>query len=175
MSLLLLSVYTLLGISSYLWGSFFFYDEPHIGITTSISLTIFAVIAFFAHLIFQLIPSVERLPQQKVTLAIVSALFIPLLIIAFAHAYRAVGLPNVTQKEDFVYFSIVTFTTLGYGDISPIGWARLFAVLQAISGFLFVPLLISQLWSASKEAEEEKRQETDNILDEVREIIARND
>ena len=172
---LLFIVYLLLGLSSFLWGSFFISDDQQLGVVVSIVLTAIAFSAFFAHLFFQLIPNVERLPQQKVTLAIISVLFIPLLIISFAHTYRSIGLPNVSQKEDVIYFSIVTFTTLGYGDISPTGWARLFAVLQAISGFLFVPLLISQLWSATKEVEEEKRQESDRILEEVKEIIARND
>lgn len=44
------------------------------------------------------------------------------------------------------YFSYVTLTTLGYGDIYPINpWARALAVLEALTGTLFLAVLISRL------------------------------
>lgn len=44
------------------------------------------------------------------------------------------------------YFSYVTLTTLGYGDISPISpLARSLAVLEALTGVLFLAVLISRL------------------------------
>lgn len=45
-----------------------------------------------------------------------------------------------------LYFSVVTFTTLGYGDIQPLGWCRLVAVSQALCGILFTPLFIAFLF-----------------------------
>ena len=36
--------------------------------------------------------------------------------------------------KDLVYFSVVTSTTLGFGDISPLGWAKAVAMIQAILG-----------------------------------------
>jgi len=36
-----------------------------------------------------------------------------------------------------LYFSVITITTLGYGDIHPIGIAKLFAALEAIIGTFF--------------------------------------
>jgi hypothetical protein len=30
-----------------------------------------------------------------------------------------------------LFFSVVTFTTLGYGDIAPFGWSRAVAALEA--------------------------------------------
>jgi hypothetical protein len=49
---------------------------------------------------------------------------------------------------DFTYFSFVTLTTLGYGDIQPVsGYARTFAFLEAITGTLYVAILISRLVS----------------------------
>ena len=42
-----------------------------------------------------------------------------------------------------LYFSVVTFATLGYGDIQPIGrWARALAGLEAIVGALLAALLV---------------------------------
>ncbi len=45
-----------------------------------------------------------------------------------------------------IYFSFVTLTTLGYGDISPVSpIARSLAILEALSGTLFLAVLISRL------------------------------
>jgi hypothetical protein len=42
-----------------------------------------------------------------------------------------------------LYFSVVTFATLGYGDIQPIGqWARLLAGVEALLGALLSALLV---------------------------------
>lgn len=45
-----------------------------------------------------------------------------------------------------LYFSVVTFTTLGYGDIQPMGWCRLVAASQALCGILFTPLFVAFLF-----------------------------
>ncbi len=48
-----------------------------------------------------------------------------------------------------VYFSFVTLTTLGYGDISPVsGLARSLAITEALTGTLFLTVLISRLIGA---------------------------
>jgi hypothetical protein len=45
-----------------------------------------------------------------------------------------------------MYFSFVTLTTLGYGDIAPVGqFARLLAMLEAVLGQLFMVLLVARL------------------------------
>ncbi len=41
-----------------------------------------------------------------------------------------------------LYFSVVTFTTLGYGDFSPIGWARPFAAIEALGGVFMSSLFM---------------------------------
>jgi uncharacterized membrane protein len=49
---------------------------------------------------------------------------------------------------DHLYFSIVTLTTLGYGDISPVtDRARSFVMLEAVVGTLYMVILISRLVS----------------------------
>jgi len=46
---------------------------------------------------------------------------------------------------DFIYFSFVTLTTVGYGDISPVGAvARSFAVVEAIVGQFFLAVLVAR-------------------------------
>jgi hypothetical protein len=46
----------------------------------------------------------------------------------------------------FNYYSFVTLTTLGYGDITPVtSRAQSFAILEAVTGILFTALLVSRL------------------------------
>jgi voltage-gated potassium channel Kch len=42
--------------------------------------------------------------------------------------------PPYTRVATALYFSAVTFTTVGYGDWHPVGWARFFAATEALSG-----------------------------------------
>jgi len=44
-----------------------------------------------------------------------------------------------------LYFSIVTFTTTGFGDITPRGYSRIFSGLEAVLGILFTALFIFAL------------------------------
>ena len=47
---------------------------------------------------------------------------------------------------DFLYYSFVTITTLGYGDITPSSRiAKSLAILEAITGTLYIVLVISRL------------------------------
>ncbi|MFH1360235.1 MAG: ion channel [Candidatus Omnitrophota bacterium] len=43
------------------------------------------------------------------------------------------------------YFSTVTFTTVGYGDITPIGINKIVAMLEAFSGIFVMPLFVISL------------------------------
>jgi hypothetical protein len=48
---------------------------------------------------------------------------------------------------DGVYFSIITQSTLGYGDIAPCFWLKWIACTQVIIGYLFAALIISRFIS----------------------------
>ncbi len=53
------------------------------------------------------------------------------------------------EMSDLVYFSFVTLTTLGYGDVTPVtSGARTLAMLEALVGQLFLVTLIARLVSA---------------------------
>ena len=48
--------------------------------------------------------------------------------------------------NQLLYFSLVTLTTLGYGDISPVtSVARIWSALEAVVGTLYLAVLISRL------------------------------
>jgi voltage-gated potassium channel Kch len=49
---------------------------------------------------------------------------------------------NLTIFGYSLYFSVVTFTTLGYGDFSPATWSRPFAALEAFNGAFMIALFI---------------------------------
>jgi hypothetical protein len=71
--------------------------------------------------------------------AIVLVLLHALEIVVWAGVYRAlVPVGELADLETAVYFSFVTFTTLGYGDITlSEGW-RLLSGIQALNGILLV-------------------------------------
>ena len=59
------------------------------------------------------------------------------------------GLEQVPWHENFsavAYYSYVTLTTLGYGDISPVvPIARFFVYMEAITGVLYMAILVASL------------------------------
>ena len=68
------------------------------------------------------------------------------LIICFAYIYSSGGLINsdgdiVTDAQTLVYFSIVTWTTLGYGDLQPVESIRIWAATEALVGYLYMAVL----------------------------------
>ncbi len=100
----------------------------------------------------------RRLPPPPQAMA-VSLLFVILTITSFAQVYRLLGLEFVEDRFDYIYFSTVTFTTLGYGDITPSGYLRIAAIVQAILGYIMVPLIVGQvLWSWSTASRKGKYQ-----------------
>ena len=53
------------------------------------------------------------------------------------------GITKVSSPLDYLYFSVVTATTFGYGDLQPIGWCRLVASMEAIFGtFMWAVFLV---------------------------------
>ncbi len=49
---------------------------------------------------------------------------------------------NTLNFFNALYFSVVTFTTLGFGDITPSGWSRLFAAAEAFIGSFTLALFV---------------------------------
>ena len=43
---------------------------------------------------------------------------------------------------DELYFSIVTFTTPGYGDLHSVPDGRIYAALKALTGYIYLGLII---------------------------------
>lgn len=55
------------------------------------------------------------------------------------------GLGGETRLT-FIYYSFITITTLGYGDITPLtDVARSFAITEAVIGQIYLVLLVARL------------------------------
>ena len=52
------------------------------------------------------------------------------------------------NAADFVYYSYITITTVGYGDLTPaVGLPRTMAVIEALTGQIFLVVLVARLVS----------------------------
>jgi voltage-gated potassium channel Kch len=83
------------------------------------------------------------------SLILILILWASLLVIGFACIQEAHGFNNMTHAHsmfDIVYFSGVTFTTLGFGDITPeTRYGKGWAVIEAGTGFGFLAIVIGYL------------------------------
>ena len=51
------------------------------------------------------------------------------------------GVRQISFPEG-IYLSVITYTTVGFGDYLPLGWTRAFAMLEALSGIFLAPLFL---------------------------------
>lgn len=80
-----------------------------------------------------------------------------IVILLFAGAYTSGagtfldrGVEKNLSFQEALYVSIITFTTVGYGDISPLGVNRLFASLEAILGVIINIALIGYILASGR-------------------------
>lgn len=85
---------------------------------------------------------------------------------AGSNAVKADGQGFVTA----IYFSFVTALSIGYGDVVPLGWFRLAAIVEGACGLLIFGCVISKLVSRRQEelTEEIHRTTFEDRLDRVR-------
>lgn len=127
-------------------------------ITASLAVGLVALSTFthyeVLHLSNVMLPHVTFGPRRlRVLLAMVSAMFSHIVHIAlFAVAYfflqdrfglGALGGMFQNAFSSFLYFSIETYTSLGFGDIYPFGQIRLIVGIEALTGLLMIG------WTAS--------------------------
>jgi hypothetical protein len=114
---------------------------------------------FVAFIIWHLISFILRAPRvdaEVMCAGIAAYLMLGLLwTLAYALAWRVN--PNAflfsaghaeMNGSTALYFSFITLTTVGYGDIAPVSRvARMLATMEAMTGTLFLAVLISRLVS----------------------------
>lgn len=91
---------------------------------------------------------INRGPRARTyEIAILLLFYLPLVLYSFARLYQIGGLVyNGEVTHDFssaLYFSVVTWTTLGFGDFQPVEELRLWAAGQALFGYIFMAILVA--------------------------------
>lgn len=138
--------------------AFFFFEtkETHWFAVVSVA----AFLCYVVYVVYkQSVFSKGRMTRDRVAGAIAVYLLLGVLwalvfgVISATDPDAFKGLQTFTMEEsgvqqDFVYFSFVTLTTLGYGDMSPVsGFAKTLAWLEAVFGQLYLAVTIARLVS----------------------------
>lgn len=109
----------------------------------SLSLVVMAFLAIGC-ISVKLAYSAETIPRLLALITLIIGTVLS--IISYAGIYTKLGLIDGENKvHDFatcMYFSIVTWTTLGYGDVRPSETARAFAASEALLGYIFMGILV---------------------------------
>ena len=127
--------------------------------------TTLAAVLLMAVAILRRVLAAGRVTTHRVQGAIVVYL---LLGLSWANAYHIVEThhpgsfasqaPGPLTLNDWGYFSFVTLTTVGYGDVTPVHRiARVLAVAEALTGQLFLAVLLARLVSLEIVARSESR------------------
>ncbi|MEO1551301.1 MAG: potassium channel family protein [Pseudomonadota bacterium] len=110
-------------------------------------LVLFSLLFFGTVIVGVIFRSSQHFTPDPKRLARDAAISIVYCILSFAVLYRFLGISlgaecAASSALDHLYFSMVTFSTLGYGDFKPCETARLVAAAQAIYGNLHLGLIV---------------------------------
>ena len=99
-------------------------------------------------IISQVLVSVARVKRPSHQLILMGVSFIQVVPFLYAGVYSAFGFDDICVlgadiPEDVLYFSYVTFTTLGFGDLQPVGFCRALAVTEALLGYILLGLFVA--------------------------------
>jgi len=114
-------------------------------------------IAFLAFLVIIILSFIFG--EHEVTLNVIYASIVVYLLIAIMWAFVYSVLESIVPgsfvigegqieagQRLYIYYSFVTITTLGYGDVTPItDLANTFSFLEAVTGQLYLAILIARL------------------------------
>ncbi len=121
------------------------------------TLAAFSVVYFLIVVIGVIFLTSEAFRPNPRRLALDTAVSILFSVLAFMHVYRFGGISlgeDCVQPDlmrDYLYFSTVTFSTLGYGDFRPCDSARLIAAFHAIFGNLHLGLIVGSAFFFAQE------------------------
>ena len=133
------------------WSNYV-YESTHLGLATRIFGALF--FGYAVVIILQIIARSNEITKETLYAAIVAYLLIALMW-AFLYMVLELAIPGSFSFPDrsqrletmgFEYFSFVTITTLGYGDIVPLtNKASALALLEALIGQIYLVVLVAWL------------------------------
>lgn len=116
------------------------------GIIPELNFFIFGIL-FTALGIYCVIALFRAPSKDGLILAFVSTVIVADLLLLFAGIYRHLGLQYgkeiIYDSSKSLYFSIVTWTTLGYGDFAPSPSSRPYAASEALIGYIFMAIFLA--------------------------------
>jgi hypothetical protein len=89
---------------------------------------------------------------SRVMLVVFELMAVAVLILAYAEVYRDYGLIDTDgnnpdhSSATALYFSLVTWTTVGYGDFKPAAAIRLIAASEGFVGYIGMAIFIVAFW-----------------------------
>lgn len=117
--------------------------------STSILLVVFNI-PFFLLIVSTLYSGLRETKEAAYTLGfILTCVFMN--IVFFGRIYASLEVSNgselLSTRADSIYFSVITWTTLGYGDFAPKSSARVIASIQVLYGYILMPLIVAVILS----------------------------
>ena len=110
--------------------------------------------AIIIGVIIAFIFSARKVDTEVIAAALVVYLFIGVMVgIAYSiiemlqpGSFNMTSSNNSGASADFIYYSFITLTTVGYGDITPVsGFARSLSMLEGIIGQSYMAVLVARL------------------------------
>ena len=148
---ILVGVLLALPMLASIWSSYFVVDLP-LGVVGGL-----CGAAFFTFAIIQILVFIYN--QKEVTRDIIAGAAIVYLLMALAWSsifavleslhpgsFSFPEIEGISTSRPFLYYSFVTLTTLGYGDITPVTkLARALCILEAVMGQLYLVVQVAWL------------------------------
>ncbi|HIK46188.1 MAG TPA: two pore domain potassium channel family protein [Leptolyngbyaceae cyanobacterium M65_K2018_010] len=152
----------LLALTSYLWDAISYLSPRDFALKSTFFFSAVLIrVSIFSYgwwLLTKTLLRRQKVTHETIIIAIVAYLFIGIVYSFIYHAIWKIDPEafHVSIMEDFefgswnlsMYFSFMTLTTVGYGDIAPINrWVMALSNFEAMTGSIYLTVIIARLVS----------------------------
>ena len=143
-----LLIFAILLIIAFIFNRIFsFFNQEIIG--AIIFILVFSIGTIYYY--FNLFKTYINLLKIEYIISIIFVFFLTITMFAVIYAepiensenyFMQFGKPYAITFPDALYFSTTTITTLGYGDITPVGIFRFFVIIEVLMGVIYLGSMI---------------------------------